>query len=62
QVILDNKTLDVKEVMDTWILQMNYPLVTVTRDDNSNATLRVQQERFLLNPNAADPGKYTSPF
>uniref|UniRef100_A0A2C9LPV4 Peptidase M1 membrane alanine aminopeptidase domain-containing protein n=1 Tax=Biomphalaria glabrata TaxID=6526 RepID=A0A2C9LPV4_BIOGL len=62
QVVLDNKTLDVKEVMDTWILQMNYPLVTVTRDDNSNATLRVRQERFLLNRNAADPGKYTSPF
>ncbi|KAK0040787.1 thyrotropin-releasing hormone-degrading ectoenzyme, partial [Biomphalaria pfeifferi] len=62
QVKRDNKNINVKEVMDTWILQMNHPLVTVTRDCNSENSLVVRQERFLLNRNAPETGKYTSPF
>lgn len=52
--------VDVKAVMDTWTLQMNYPVVTVTRLDDGG--LRVTQKRFLSNPQAQDPLKYTSQF
>lgn len=50
---------DVKGVMDTWTLQMNYPVVKVTV---VNGKVRVQQKRFLQNPSAHDPQKYISPF
>ncbi|KAH9523941.1 hypothetical protein Btru_047575 [Bulinus truncatus] len=62
QARLDNKNIDVKEVMDTWILQMNYPLVTVTLDLNLPNTIRVGQERYLQNFNMSEQGKYVSPF
>ncbi|XP_062585470.1 uncharacterized protein LOC134247152 isoform X2 [Saccostrea cucullata] len=52
--------LDVKTVMDTWTLQMNYPVVKVTRQDSGR--LRVTQKRFLANPMAKDPMKYNSTF
>ena len=39
---------------------MNYPLVTLTRLNGGG--LRVSQKRFLSNPSAEDPLKYTSPF
>lgn len=52
--------VDVKAVMDTWTLQMNYPVVTMTRLEDGG--LRVTQKRFLSNPQAQDPLKYTSQF
>ncbi|KAH9512377.1 hypothetical protein Btru_039352 [Bulinus truncatus] len=58
----DNKNINVKEVMDTWTLQMNYPLVTVTRASGVSNALTVQQERYLQNPDAPELGKYVSPF
>ena len=39
--------MDVKTVMDTWTLQMGFPLVTVTRQYRDN-TARVEQTRFLV--------------
>lgn len=39
--------LTVKTVMDTWTLQMGFPVVTVTRDYESN-TATVEQKRFLV--------------
>ncbi|GFO22826.1 aminopeptidase n, partial [Plakobranchus ocellatus] len=54
--------LDVKRIMDTWVLQMNYPVVTVTRDFQNRNQLRVRQERYLMDPHAQDSGKYESPF
>ena len=36
--------------MDTWTLQMNYPVVRLERDGESPCTGRVTQERFLLTP------------
>lgn len=33
--------------MHTWTLQMNYPLITVTRDYSSKTAL-IEQTRFLL--------------
>ena len=48
-----DKTLDaslsIKDIMDTWTLKKGYPLVTVTRRDDSPHLLRVKQEWFLLN-------------
>ena len=34
-------------MMDTWTLQMGFPLVTVTRQYRDN-TARVEQTRFLV--------------
>ena len=39
--------MDVKTVMDTWTLQMGFPLVTVTRQYRDN-TARVEQTRFIV--------------
>lgn len=49
----------VKNIMDTWILQMNYPVVMVTRNKQN---LRVQQNRFLLNKDSNVTEKFSSPF
>ena len=38
--------LTVKEIMDTWTLQTGFPLVTVTRNYESNSAT-ISQERFL---------------
>ncbi|KAH9512381.1 hypothetical protein Btru_039358 [Bulinus truncatus] len=62
QAAIDNKDINVKAVMDTWILQMNYPVVTVRRVLGSSNTLSVTQERYLEHRNASELGKYESPF
>ncbi|XP_052261394.1 aminopeptidase N-like isoform X2 [Dreissena polymorpha] len=51
---------NVKEVMDTWTLQMNYPTVMVSHSQTGQITLT--QSRYLQDPKATDPGKYVSPF
>ncbi|CAG5121269.1 unnamed protein product, partial [Candidula unifasciata] len=53
--------LNVKEIMDTWVLQKNYPVVTVTRDVNDHKMIQVTQERFLLQ-DVVYPDKHDSPF
>ena len=62
QTKIDGKTTltNVKSIMDTWTLQMNYPVVhvSVTTPHQINIT----QKRFLQNPAAKDPEIYTSPF
>ena len=60
QAQLDGKSLAVKDIMDTWTLQMNYPVVTLTQSDKDN--VKATQTRFLLDRNAKDPGKYESPY
>ncbi|GAB1605730.1 aminopeptidase N-like, partial [Argonauta hians] len=54
----DGRPLKMKDIMDTWTLQMNYPLVTIQRTGEHQLTLT--QERFLVNPNATQ--KYNSTF
>ncbi|KAK7075491.1 hypothetical protein SK128_020460 [Halocaridina rubra] len=51
--------MTIKEVMDTWTLQMGFPVLTVTRDAEGT-TATVTQERFLLvkNPNSTDTHDY----
>ena len=53
-------SIDVRGILDTWILQMNYPVVMVTK--SASEKIMLQQKRFLSNPNAVDPGKYHSPY
>ncbi|XP_066270939.1 thyrotropin-releasing hormone-degrading ectoenzyme-like [Branchiostoma lanceolatum] len=45
----DGRNVQVKEVMDTWTLQMGFPVVTVTRD-YSNGRVTVSQRHFLYDP------------
>lgn len=40
---------DVKEVMDTWTLQMGFPVVTVKR---KNGKASASQKHFLVHPKA----------
>ena len=42
-----SRDLTVKTVMDTWTLQMGFPLVTVNRNYDDN-TATVSQSRFLV--------------
>ncbi|XP_069102239.1 aminopeptidase N-like [Argopecten irradians] len=51
---------DVKAIMDTWTLQMNFPVVTVTK--NGGTGLKATQKRYLRDYNAVDPGTYPSPY
>ncbi|XP_072036382.1 aminopeptidase N-like [Amphiura filiformis] len=73
--IEDGKSnMDVKKIMDTWTIQMGYPLVTITRDYDREDGIHftATQERFLLNPDNPDakkqeyqwhiPLKYTTSF
>ena len=50
---------NVKYIMDTWTLQMNFPTVTMTKEGTN---VRLRQSRYLLDPTATDPGTYISPF
>ncbi|EFX67144.1 hypothetical protein DAPPUDRAFT_203795 [Daphnia pulex] len=49
----------VKDIMDTWTLQMGFPLITVTRDYSTGGA-SVSQDRFLIrkNPNSTDTHVY----
>ena len=46
--------------MDTWTLQMGYPVLTFTEKNGSVYT--VSQERFLYDRNANVTSKHNSPF
>ncbi|XP_019622953.1 PREDICTED: aminopeptidase Ey-like isoform X2 [Branchiostoma belcheri] len=51
----DGRTdVQVKEVMDTWTLQMGFPVVTVTRD-YSNGRVTATQRHFLYDPEVNVP-------
>jgi aminopeptidase N len=41
--------LTVKEIMDTWTLQMGYPVLEVIRN-YSSGTFKLKQKWFLVNP------------
>ncbi|KAK7090085.1 hypothetical protein V1264_009931 [Littorina saxatilis] len=56
----ESKSLDIADIMNTWTLQMGFPVVTVTRDFRGD--VMVTQKRFLINPDAKDPGVFKSPY
>ncbi|XP_002734087.2 aminopeptidase N-like [Saccoglossus kowalevskii] len=45
--------VDMKTIMDPWVLQMGYPLITVTRNSDTMAT--ATQKHFLYDPNDVIP-------
>ena len=47
--------------MNTWVLQMGYPTITLKRHPDMPNKVRALQERFLLDPHA-DPQEPESPF
>ncbi|XP_047132820.1 endoplasmic reticulum aminopeptidase 1 isoform X2 [Hydra vulgaris] len=56
-----NNTIDVKSVMDTWTLQMGYPLITITKNHEQSEKGLVTQEHFLIDVDrktAASPFNY----
>jgi len=57
---LEGKT--VKEVMDTWTVQMGYPVININRRYDGSKSATARQERFLLNPsdrvNSTDEHEY----
>ncbi|KAK3095167.1 hypothetical protein FSP39_010973 [Pinctada imbricata] len=55
----EGKDINVKAIMDTWTLQMNFPVVMLKRDHNN---IVVTQKRYLRDYGAKDPGKYVSKF
>lgn len=55
------KEMTVKQIMDTWILQSGYPVVTVVRNyENNSADL--SQQRFFLSENDNDDTKWWIPI
>ena len=54
-------SLTVKDVMDTWTLQMGYPVVTVTRKPGTDQ-LTLSQTRFLLGKPSDEESKFKTPF
>ncbi|KAI8500654.1 Endoplasmic reticulum aminopeptidase 1 [Branchiostoma belcheri] len=58
----DGRTdVQVKEVMDTWTLQMGFPVVTVTRD-YSNGRVTATQRHFLYDPEVNVPDSLRKGF
>lgn len=47
---------DVKKIMDTWTLQMGYPVLTFDRLDEK--MVNVSQKHFLINPDSPVEDKY----
>ena len=41
------KDMDVKSIMDTWTLQMGFPVLTVVRNYQEN-TAKISQQRFII--------------
>ena len=50
----------VEQIMKTWTLQMNFPVVTVEEYDNGNLIL--SQRRFLIADEGQSEGSQTSPY
>ncbi len=47
----EGKAINVREVMNTWILQMGYPVVNFTLDRENNR-ITLTQKHFLIDPHA----------
>jgi glutamyl aminopeptidase len=51
--------INIEEVMNTWTLQMGYPVITIHA---SARTIGATQERFLFNPRGNQTEEFTSPY
>jgi len=50
--------LTVKIIMDTWTLQMGFPVVTVERDYGNSNKATIHQDRFLISKSKDNPDKH----
>ena len=51
------KDLTVKKIMDTWTLQMGFPVITVERNYGNNQA-KLTQDRFLISKSENNPDKH----
>ena len=51
--------VEIKEVMDTWTLQMGYPVVTVKQ---TGSHVSATQQRFLYHSQSNFTEEFTSPY
>ncbi|XP_032235059.1 glutamyl aminopeptidase isoform X2 [Nematostella vectensis] len=55
--------VDVKYIMDTWTLQMGYPVVMIKKAKDKTPSFAVTQKHFLFDPMAnVSASKYKSPY
>jgi aminopeptidase N len=59
QAANSSQAVDVSEIMNTWVRQMGYPVVTM---DIQGDVAQLSQQRFLSDPEHADSGDDTSPY
>ncbi|CAG5126639.1 unnamed protein product, partial [Candidula unifasciata] len=62
QATSDGLNINVKEFMDTWVIQRNFPVVTVSHDLYNSSILHLTQERFLKFPKTKHQDRSQSPF
>ncbi|CAG5129263.1 unnamed protein product, partial [Candidula unifasciata] len=62
QATSDGLNINVKEFMDTWIIQRNFPVVTVVQNMYNSSILHLTQERFLKFPETKHQDTSQSPF
>lgn len=57
-----NGKINVKSMMDTWVLQMGYPVININLD-RTTAVVDAKQERFLYNPRGTNrTAEFLSPY
>ena len=61
QARTEGSDVSVPEVMDTWVLQMGYPVVTVNINRQSESA-QISQKHFLMDDTKEPDPKYPSPF
>ncbi|PIK35902.1 putative aminopeptidase N [Apostichopus japonicus] len=54
----DGKDIDVTAIMETWTLQMGFPVIDVTRSYGGNVEYSASQHRFLSNPDSEEQNTY----
>lgn len=54
----DGTNLEIAQIMNTWTLQMGFPVITVTRSYGAAVTFSAAQHRFLSNPDSEPQTTY----
>lgn len=52
------KSMSVKQIMDTWTLQMGFPVVTLSRNYDGSGSATLKQERFLISKSQDNQDKH----
>ena len=61
QARIEGSDVSVQEVMDTWVLQMGYPVVTVNINRQSGSA-QISQKHFLMDHTKEPDTTYPSTF